>query len=395
MFEDISRWVILTVVWVVVIVRAPAMVRDKQQRPLFVVLAVIALGAIPIQPWFADWIDGLVGDAKFHNLFRGLFAILDAAVTWRFVVHIAGRKGTWWHSAPGRRLRAAAALGVAVAIIICYYVTPAAERFRPSPTGPFAVYNVLIFSYLAISLGAAAVQMWRHLPGVRGRTLRVGLALVAIGNLMEVPFAVIRVGERLTWFASPVLTDVAFYASTARFIMVPLGCAVAAFEPMRTAAMYYYRRVRLYPLWRLLRESTPEIVLSPPVSRWQDMVTGDNSWERLHRRIVEIRDSAFYLYDTWVWPELLERAQQDESAEGRRIAVTARWLEVARRESLAGVPKRYRALDKALLPELTADQAGVRDELRYLLELHRQLRSAQVRAFADRVPHSSSSSASD
>ena len=30
MFEDISRWVILTVVWVVVLVRTPAMVRDAQ-----------------------------------------------------------------------------------------------------------------------------------------------------------------------------------------------------------------------------------------------------------------------------------------------------------------------------------------------------------------------------
>ncbi|SMC74151.1 MAB_1171c family putative transporter [Kibdelosporangium aridum] len=381
MFEDISRWVILTVVWVVVLVRTPAMLRDPQQRPLWVVLVVIALGAIPIQSWFAVWIDDLTGDPKFHNLFRGLFAVLDAAVTWRFVVHIAGRKGTWWHSAGGRWFRAATAWAVAIAITICYYVTAPAERFRPSPDGPFAVYNILIFLYLGVSLGAAAWQMWRHLPGVRGRTLRAGLALVAIGNLMEVPFAVIRVGERLTWWASPVLTDVAFYASTARFIMVPLGCVVAAFEPMRTALLYYYRRIRLYSLWRSLRAATPEIALAEPMSRWQDIRTMDNAWERLHRRIIEIRDSAFYLYDTWGWPELVDQAAND--GRNDRIGVTARWLEVAKRESIAGSAKRYRSLDKAFLPALAAEESTVHEETRYLLRLHSALGSPAVQAFAD------------
>lgn len=387
MFEEIAQRVILTVVWVVVLVRTPAMIRDPQQRPLWFVLVVIALGAIPIQPWFAEWIDGLTGDPKFHNLFRGLFAVLDAAVTWRFVVHIAGRKDTWWHSSGGRWLRAGLAWSVAAAIIICYYVTPAAQRFRPTPDGPFAVYNLVIFLYLGIALGAAAWQMWRHLPGVRGRTLRAGLALVAIGNVMEVPFAAIRLGERLTLFASPVLTDIAFYASTARFIMVPLGCVVAAFEPMRTAVLYYYRRIRLYSLWRSLREATPEIALAAPISRRQDIFAFDNAWERLHRRIIEIRDSAFHLYDTWCWPELLEHAGRN--AEGDRIAITARWLEVARRESLAGSPKRYRSLDKAFLPELVAEESTVHRETRSLLRLHRELRSPAVQAFAASVPEDS------
>jgi hypothetical protein len=387
MFEDISRWAILTVVWVVVLVRTPAMLRDANQRPLWVVLMVIALGAIPIQPWFADWIDQLTGDPKFHNLFRGLFAVLDAAVTWRFVVHIAGRKDTWWHSSGGRWFRAALAWGVGVAITICYYVAPAAERFRPSPDGPFALYNVLIFLYLGVSLGAAAWQMWRHLPEVRGRTLRVGLALVAIGNAMEVPFAAIRLGERLTWFASPVLTDVAFYASTARFLMVPTGCVVAAFEPMRTALLYYSRRIRLYSLWRSLRAATPEIALAEPMSRWQDFVTMDNAWERLHRRIIEIRDSAFYLYDTWCWPELVDRAARN--ADGDRIGVTARWLEVAKRESLAGSPKRYQPVDKDFLPALAAEESTVHEETRYLLRLRRELESPAVQAFAASIPQDS------
>ncbi|ONI83049.1 hypothetical protein ALI144C_18605 [Actinosynnema sp. ALI-1.44] len=383
MFEEISRWVVLTVVWLVVLVRTPAMVRDAQQRPLWVVLVVIALGAIPIQPWFADWIDQLTGDPKFHNLFRGLFAILDAAVTWRFVVHIAARKDTWWHSSGGRWLRAATAWAVAGAITVCYYVTPAAQRFRPSPDGPFAAYNLLIFAYLGISLGAAAWQMWRHLPGIRGRTLRTGLALVAIGNAMEVPFAVIRVGERLTWFGSPVLTDVAFYASTARFVMVPLGCVVAAFEPMRTALLHYYRRLRLYSLWRMLRDATGEIALTRPVSRWRDIRTVDDASERLHRRIIEIRDSAFHLHDSWCHPDLVEQAATATPGDDR-VGVTARWLEVARRESLAGAPKRYASSDKAFLPALTADESTVYQETRYLLTLGRELRSPAVQAFGDR-----------
>nr|WP_052477836.1 MAB_1171c family putative transporter [Kibdelosporangium sp. MJ126-NF4]CEL14358.1 hypothetical protein [Kibdelosporangium sp. MJ126-NF4]CTQ88724.1 hypothetical protein [Kibdelosporangium sp. MJ126-NF4] len=381
MVEEISRWVVLAVVWLVVLVRTPAMLRDAQQRPLWLVLVVIALGAVPIQPWFAVWIDQLTGDPRFHNLFRGLFAVLDAAVTWRFVVHVAGRRDTWWHSRGGRWSRAAIAWAVAGAITACYYATPAAQRFRPSPDGPFAVYNILIFLYLGVSLGAAAWQLWRHLPGIRGRALRVGLALVAVGNAMEVPFAVTRLGERLTWFASPVLADIAFCASTARFIMVPLGCVVAAFEPMRTAVLHYYRRVRLYSLWRSLRDATADIALAEPVSRWQDAMTVGNTWERLHRRIIEIRDSAFHLHDTWCHPELIDKASRD--ADDHRIGVTARWLEVARREAVAGRPKRFAFSDKAFLPALVAEESTVYHETRYLLVLAGQLRSPAVQAFAE------------
>lgn len=173
-----------------------------------------------------------------------------------------------------------------------------------------------------------------HLPGIHGRTLRAGLALVAVGNLMEVPFAVIRLGERLTWFASPVLADAAFHASTARFVMVPLGCAVAAFEPMRTALSYYHRRVRLYSLWRSLRDATAEIALGPPVSRWRDAMTFDNAWERLHRRVIEIRVSAFHLHDSWCRPELAEESTVYE--ETRYLLVLGRALRSPAVQAFAG-----------------------------------------------------------
>jgi hypothetical protein len=47
---------------------------------------------------------------------------------------------------------------------------------------------------------------------------------------------------------------------------------------------------RLYPLWATLADAAPQIVLTPPASRWVDVVDPRNLDFRLYRRVVEIRD---------------------------------------------------------------------------------------------------------
>ncbi|TWP50950.1 hypothetical protein FKR81_17905 [Lentzea tibetensis] len=360
MFEEISRTVILTVVWTVLVLRTPAMLRDRRQRRLWLVLAVFALGSITIQSWFGRFVNEATGIPQFNNLVQGLSGILNAAVVLEFVAYLVGVR-RW-------RLRIGAAVATAAGMCVTFALTPAAERFKP-PVGftAFTVYALLALVYMVVAAGAASYLLFRQLPRITGRTLYAGLLMVAVGHATQVPFMLIRTWQRLVPGIPQWLLDVAFQLGTARFILVPLGCSIAALEPVRQAALYYYRRVRLYGLWRRLRDATGELALEPPPSRRRDLLTFGRSWERLHRRVVEIRDSAFYLHDTWAWPELLQQARDTPHP-------VAHWLEVTRRDALDGAPQRHSGVGHDLLPELKASQSTMHAEMRYLIELDRAMR---------------------
>lgn len=384
MVEEIARQVILAVVWAVLISRAPFMLRDRQQRSTWLVLAVFAAGAIVIQSWFGTAVNRATGIAHLNDLIQGLSGIVNAAVMLGLAVHLAsGHAG----ARRSKAVRLACALVTVAGMTLTFALTPAPERFSRPVTGfsPFTVYALLAAVYMIGAAGAATWIMGRQLPRVRGWTLYAGLLMVTAGNAMQVPFMAIRTLQRVTPYATPELLRFAFVLGTVRFMIVPLGCVIAALEPVRRTVLYCYRRARLYSLWFSLRSSTEELTLGPLVSRWRDLRTVDDAWERLHRRVIEIRDSILYLHDTWVWPELLEEAARYAAAapgSRRRVRTIACWLETARQSARAGAPKLHRELDTALLPELVAEESTMHREMRSLLRLHRAMRSRPVQAFA-------------
>lgn len=381
--EEIARRSILVVVWIVLALRSPAMVRDSQQRRLWLVLVVFAGGSIVIQPWFGSFVNAVTGITQFNNLVQGVWGVLNAAVMLEFVVNLALDQRKARH---GRIIRIFSAVVTVAAMVLCFALTLGAERFTPAGTvSDFAVYAVLAGIYMISAAGAAAWLLWRRLPHITGTALYVGLLMVTVGNAFQVPFMVMRTVQRLIPEVPPELLTAAFALHTARFMMVPLGCVIAAVEPSCKAALYWYRRVRLYFLWRCLRDATRELALTPPTPRARDLLTIDDAWERLHRRVVEIRDSVFQLHDAWAWPELLVAAQRhaEETArpERRRIVAVACWIEVTRRAALSDMPRLYRELDHELLPELQAVQSTMHAEIRHLLQLDRAMRSRRVEAF--------------
>jgi hypothetical protein len=389
MSEERLRQVIIVTVMTVTIIRAPFMIRDRRQRPLLLMLVVFAGGSIAIQSWFGAAINRATGIAQFNNLYQGLWGILSVAVTLEFVVQLIRGAA---NPAPGRAIRTALAGATAVGMSVCFALTPVAQRFKP-PHGltAFTVYSLLAAVYMIGAAGAATWLLGRYLTAITGRILRIALVMLALGNATQVPFMTIRTLQRLTPYATPELLHVAFLLNTTRFILVPIGCMTAAMEPLRRTALYCYRRMRVYSLWRTLRMSTDEITLAPPISRYRDAMMTSDAWERLHRRVIEIRDSIFYLHDTWAWPQLLEQAADYADLVSpprqRRMVTIACWLEVTRRASLANLPKVHHNFGTALLlPDLLANESTMHREMRYLVRLHRTLRSRQVRAFAERVP---------
>lgn len=386
MFAEIAHHFILVFVWIVLVLRSPFMVFDSQQRRLWLVLLAFAGGSIVIQSWFGVFVNTKTGIIQFNNLIQGVWGVLNAAVMLEFVANLVDDKR---EARKNRVARTFWAVATAAAMSLCFVLTPAAERFKPAATvSAFALYAVFAGIYMIGSAGLAAWLLYRRLPHVASRMLYTGLLMMTVGNAIQVPFMLIRSLQRLVPEIPPELLTVAFVLNTARFIMVPLGCVVAAAEPPFQTVLYWYRRVRLYVLWRCLREATGTLVLSPLTSRPRDLLTFDDAWERLHRRVVEIHDSAFYLYDAWAWPELLVAAKRHTEQAGReqsRVVAVACWIEVTRRAALSGAPKLHSELDGELLPELQAVQSTTHAEMRYLVRLGRAVRSRDVQAFAKKI----------
>ena len=382
--DEITRQAIFAVVLLVLLVRTPAMVRNQEQRPLWLVLAVFAGGSIVIQSWFGAAVNDLSGDAQFNNLVQGLWGILNMAVTLEFVMRLTSPGRHRRH----RNTRISWAAGTALGMTALFELAPPDERFDPAfEFAPFTAYSLLAASYMIVSAVIMTVAMGRHLPSVGTRTLFAGLLMLTAGNATQVPFMAIRTLQRLATDVPPALGDAAFVLNTIRFVLVPLGCVVAALEPVRATVVHWHRHVRIYPLWRLLRDATPELALEPPISRAGDLFATGYLWERLHRRVVEIRDSIVYLHDTWASPALLDqvsRYAESEAPHGRRrVLATACLLAALRRFSLDGTPKRYLKPDRSLLPELLHDVATSRVEVEGLIRLQHVMRSREVRNFID------------
>lgn len=393
------RGVILSIVLAVLALRIPSL-RRPRQRPLWYVLLALATGSLAIQPQVGPWIDGATGIAKAGELTVTMVALTDFAAVWWLAValHSAG------HAAPARLRRAPVVCAAAMALLAVAFfaVTPASDRFGAQAHGWWTGYAVAWIAYGAVTATGAAAVFWRHGITMRSPALRTSVLALAVGTSAELPYLVIRAIRWFTPHAPSMLALVGFWCSFARFVLVALGCSLAALEPLRRAFAYWYRRQRLRGLWLLLRQATPELVLAPPGSRGLDLLAFDNTWERLHQRVVDIRDSITFLHNGWASPVLLEQASQyaagcagkdaggdrsghgDRSGQDReRLLAVACWIEAARRDALAGAPKLHCELDKDLLPDVHASASTVHREIRHLLCLHRALRSRPVRAFAD------------
>ncbi|GII95035.1 DUF6545 domain-containing protein [Sinosporangium siamense] len=374
------RGLILVVVWAVLILRIPAL-RRPRQRPVWLVLFVLAMGSVAIQEWVGQWIDGVTGVPKASELAVVFVALTDFAAVWWFAITLQQAGGT----APAwlRRAPLVCAVTMAVLATALFTVTPPADRFGSQAHGWWVVYALVWISYGLITAVGAAAVFWRYGVTMRSPVLRLSVLALAVGTSAEVPYLVIR---GIRWFtdAPPDLVLVGFWCSFARFMLVALGCSLAALEPLLTTILYWYRRQRLHSLWLLLRQATPELQMGARQSRMSELWTFKDIEELLHQRMIEIRDSITFLHDGWASPEMLQQAERHAAAAGKpRHLAVACWLEVTRRNALEGAPKLHHKLDRHLLPEVLAAKPTVRREVRQFLRLHRALRSSFTRGFAD------------
>lgn len=381
---ETMREVIFFIVWAVLILRFSTLWRPRQ-RPAWIVLAALSTGSVVIQADVRRWIDHTTGVEGASELIVALTAIADFGAVWWFALELHRAA----HPARMRRLLApvVAAGTMAIIAIALFFVTPPVDRFGEQAHGWWILYAIAWIGYGATTAASAAFLFWRHGITMSNPTLRVSMLVLSVGVGAELPYLVIRA---VRWFSAPApeLALASFWCSFARFVIVALGCSLAALDPLRKALLHWQRRQRLYGLWLLLRRATPELALEEPRSRLVDMTTFGNTWEELHQRVVEIRDSIAFLYDSWATPHLLQEAREYAAGlvppeRARPVAISC-WLEATRRMAIAEAPKRYHKLDPNLLPDVCTQKSTMHREVQQMSRLYRDLRSQTVRNFAER-----------
>ncbi|MFD3805672.1 MAB_1171c family putative transporter [Streptomyces sp. NPDC058619] len=172
----------------------------------------------------------------------------------------------------------------------------------------------LLLAYLLAFIASQAipcVTMFRqcgpYIPMTANASLRRALRVLSLAAAILLLYGVVRTVNVLTIAAGVEIgaskETVASVLNALGIVTLSLSLAMPSWAPSAARLLGWFRTYRsyraLYPLWRDLYESCPDIALEPPGASFSDLDY------RLHRRIVEIRDG---------WRDL--RPYIDRTAEG-------------------------------------------------------------------------------
>ena len=315
--------------WLVIFLRAPSALRSRQARMLLLSVVGIA-GSITV---YLDPVTAVLNRnfvfAQSCGLAMNLWGVLSAALILDFVLAAIAHRRPWL--VYGLMVATSAVL-VTLNATSDPYAGCVSSIFVPW----YSPYWWLLIAAHLVAVIPCAILCGQH--GYRARedrSLRTGLFILASGFASSAVFWTVVLGYLLfrpKWLGAlfPLNIGVTAWLMTA-------GTALPLALELRNLARNMSELWRLWPLWRDLVEATPQVALDMPRRRWRDLAGGERAvYLRLYRRVIEIRDAMLILQD-YVDAETLTRARQHVSERGGdEAAVTACWLEAARRAKLGG-----------------------------------------------------------
>lgn len=349
--------------WVVVVVRLPTLVRNVTQRLLWVGLAALAIGVTLEIPDVARTLDELpgVGTNVSQLVKHGLVVVAAGAV--REVVRglalpaeVAGK---------GRGRRALAMTGLLALLASLFIVAPVHDRPLPGLTAA-ATGEPILLAYWAIyllALGAAlvsiAVLTWSSIKTFPPGPLRTGMGWMGAGAVVGLAYcahkAVYLVASTVTNGAWPQpetmeRVQAVLLAGTVMIFVVGVLWPASVRWPLVRHLLAYRAYRRLYPLWRAYYEAEPAIALD--ASAGSDHVGRPSVRDieiQLYRRVIEIRDGMLAVRP-FEHPGSRELALLEAQKAGYHqadLVGEAAWLELARRAKLRGHPPRSKEVPAA------------------------------------------------
>jgi hypothetical protein len=362
--------------------KIPALVRDPRsptRRALVAMLACLVWAPLVNTPFVYLRFDELSGVPNLARLIAhyGIigFAVSVQMLLLHWTVERPSPRSTW--------IRFAAVVAAVVAMAVFFVLAPLDTSLTSEFTARYgdapymAAYMLVYLGYFVVALLDILRLSWRFTGLTRQPFLRIGLRLVGYGAVFGIAYCLEKgfyVASRNAGY-EPIPADVQEQMSPLLTgpgcVLMLIGFTIPSWGPRLAAGGAWLRRLRtyrrLYPLWRLLYDATPEIALDP--GRPARGSVRDVEY-RLVRRVVEIRDGWLALrpyFDARVAREAAAGyGPQDPEV---RDAVHAAVLAAA---------ARAKARDERPAELYTADPQGgtdIAEETAELLRIARQLRT--------------------
>ncbi|TCO62263.1 MAB_1171c family putative transporter [Actinocrispum wychmicini] len=371
--------VVLSLLWLVVLWRLPALWQSRQQRLITMLLMFVAASATLMHPAVRRTTDAGIGVPDLSILLSHLVGLLVIITAVQFTSAVTGASRP--RRTPLRHSKAVAAV-VAVCMVALFIAVP--RRFDRPDFGVWQGGDIRVVAYMLlfhVSLGVglclALSFLVRHWRSASRGPLRTALLLLWLAVAVAIPYVVNRVWATLRQgfgadpIADPVyhmvfsLTEQVFLLLGALSALVPLTGRLGAL--IRRHVAYH----RLRDLWTTLTNAVPGTVLSPPPHPLS--VLAFRTMELLlYRRAVEIRDAQLELIHK-VPRAIRDTAEAELSRHGfdHELALDACTLRIA-----LGIKDRAPATSPCALHWTTA--TGLDDEIAALLTLSNLMRDTTI-----------------
>ncbi|MEW2435954.1 MAB_1171c family putative transporter [Streptomyces caniferus] len=362
----------ISALWIVAVARAPQGVRDRDQRPLWFAIIMIALAMSthldPVTAALAHMTPG----AHWIDMATHMFGIIDAAAVLWFICGAAGRHR---HTA----LVFGAALAVMTILAFLDATAPPHTRnvIAPSSATPSVPdsYWWVFFSFHLVADTICGFVCWSYGRPGTPRLLRYGLRLFGTGMFLADLLWVLKLAYLQTRSAAfaPLFSPVTGIEALFMAMGVALPLLVQLRDRWRDGSSYR----NLAPLWLDLTTATPDVILGPG-QRFQGMVIPLQL--RLYRRVIEIRDAMIVLRN-YVDPSALDLAHQHVTNHAvptdlGEAHVTACWLAAALHAKGTGRSPQPQTAN------LTGPNAtDLTDEIDHLLKVAEAYKSPVIRAY--------------
>jgi hypothetical protein len=337
-FERLEMWGIACM-GVVTVLRIPAAVRFREQRGLWLVMAAATVSMSFHIRVVSDLIERFVGVSHWTDLFRHLCGLISVVWVLDFVIRVTDiRRLT--------RVVYFLALAVAVALVgLDIFSGPHPRNnlvwsdFTASWTTQF-YWWILLDAHFWMNVACIWV-CWRHSRRPAPPYLRAALRLFGLGMAFSAAYMTTSMAYvAFRWSLTPTLLP-ALGAGEAVFMAA--GTAVPLILATRLAGSGIVALYQLHPLWRILVQSTPEVMFlgMVPHGRLRDLLTSlPQVHAKLYRQIIEIRD-ALLILSRYITPEIVHQAREHVSSHSvsaslAEAALTACSLEAAVHAKISG-----------------------------------------------------------
>ncbi|MEU4245730.1 MAB_1171c family putative transporter [Actinoplanes sp. NPDC026619] len=336
--------------WGTVLLRIPTLRMGPKQRAMFLIFLCVAAATTMANTPIDAWVDRATGNRDWAVVARHMFGVLCAVSLLRLVSLITGS----YLRVPRLRLsqQVVGAL-VAATLITLNLISGDGVRASPADVLQAGTFSPVVVSYwltleiyMAYVLTSATRLAWRVSKKSAPGLLQSGLRMVGLGTGLVLTYGLYKAGYLIAEISGlrldqeTVLTvaDGIFKIALA---LMAIGVALPTAAMLATSLRIARLLRGLAPLWRVMRDRFPEIVLA---HTWSPMPVSSPAallHFRLNRRVIEIRDGMLKLRE-YVPAHIADDARRyllDHGAVESRVPalVEACWMEVALRRQASHV----------------------------------------------------------